>query len=112
MKKYFGMLVVSIMMFASVGMANALDSVLTWTNTATTYGIQIEKSSSINGTYVMINQTAPNVSMFTDSSNVAGDTSCYRIAYFNTSGVGPYTGAVCKTFPLVPTQTPAGLGVN
>jgi hypothetical protein len=112
MKKVLSAFVVAMVMFVGVGMASALDAVLEWTNTATTYGIQVEKSTSINGTYVLLHQTAPNVSTYTDSSNAPGDVACYRVAYFNASGVGPRTGGVCKSFPTVPTQTPAAFGVN
>ena len=101
-----------VLLFGSVGLAYALDSNLTWTNPVTTFGVQVEKASSVGGTYVMINQTAVNATSYTDTDNVAGATACYRIAYFNTSGVGPYATSVCKTFPQIPTQTPANFGVN
>lgn len=92
--------------------AGTLSATLTWQNTETTDGIQIEKSANIAGTYTIIKQTAANVTTYVDATNAAGDTACYRIAYFNTSGVGPYAGPVCKTFPIVPTQAPATFGVN
>lgn len=92
--------------------AFALDAVLTWTNTASTFGVQVERAPSIGGTYTMINQTAINASTYTDSSNVAGTTSCYRIAYFSVSGVGSYTTAVCKSFPAIPAQVPTSFAVN
>jgi hypothetical protein len=92
--------------------AFALDAILTWTNSSSTHGIQIERSATIGGTYSVINQTAANVSTYTDSTNIAGTTSCYRIAYFNTSGVGPYTTPYCKSFPVVPTQLPGAFAVN
>lgn len=119
MKKLLGAVALVLCMVGSVVgsvysvEAGTLPATLTWSNpTDITDGIQVEKSASVTGTFVIVNQTAVNVTTYTDATNAAGDTSCYRIAYFNTSGVGLYAGPVCKTFPTVPTVAPATFGVK
>ena len=58
-----------VLVFGSVGSVFALDSNLVWTNPVATFGIQVEKSASISGTYVMINQTAVNAISYKDTNN-------------------------------------------
>lgn len=88
-----------------------LQAVLDWGNPDdTTDKIQVEKGISrtgtFTGTFASMGQLPPSTITFVDSLNSPGDTACYRIAYVNASGVGPYAGPVCKTFPALPTQTP------
>lgn len=98
---------------SGVDAAGTLAATLVWTNPVDiTDGVQVEKSNSVSGIFTTIKQTAGNTVQYVDATNSPGDTACYRVAYFNTSGVGPYAGPVCKTFPTVPTQAPASFGVN
>jgi hypothetical protein len=93
--------------------AGTLPSTLSWANPVDiTDGIQIEKAASLTGAFTIIKQTAANIVTYIDATNSPGDNSCYRIAYFNTSGVGGYAGTVCKSFPQIPAQVPATFGVN
>ena len=93
--------------------AGTLVSTLAWANPLNVVdGIQIEKSSSLTGVYSTLRQVAAGSVGYSDGTNGAGETACYRIAYYNTSGVGPYLGPLCKTFPTIPTQTPATFSVN
>lgn len=84
--------------------AQSLTAKLTWTNVDTTNRIQVEKSTSPTGTFVIIQTLDPGTATFTESAaGIPGSQVCYRVAYYNTSGVGPYSNVACKTFPLVPT---------
>lgn len=102
------------LLFLFIGSADAgtLTATLTWTNPDTIDGIQVEKSNSPTGTFGILNQIAAGTTTYADTTNSPGDQSCYRIAYFNSSGVGPYAGPVCKVFPTVPTQTPGSFVVK
>lgn len=114
MKKllYFGVLVALFGMYSMGNAAGTLKSSLAWTNTDTTNGVQVEKASSSTGVFTMLKQLLANTVSYDDVTNGSGETACYRMAYYNTSGVGPYSFVVCKTFPTVPTQAPAAFTVN
>ncbi len=95
------------------GQAQSLDANLQWANPVDiTDSIQVEKSTSLTGSFALLKQLAPNTITYTDSTNSQGTTGCYRVAYFNTSGVGPYVGPVCKTFPQTPQTAPSSLTVK
>ena len=101
--------VLTLLLTSSVyAQAGTLPAQLDWTNPLDlTDGVQVEKGASLTGPFVSIRQLPAASTTFTDLTNSAGTTACYRLAYFNTSGVGPYAGPVCKTFPAVPSQAPA-----
>lgn len=106
---FFGLVV--IMACFSVGLAEAqasagLNSVLTWDNVDSINPIQIEKGASLEGPFSFLATVVPNTVTFMDESNTPGENSCYRLAYANTSGVGPYSNVVCKLFPTLPTAAP------
>jgi hypothetical protein len=92
--------------------AGTLPAQLDWTNPDIVDKIQIEKSASLTGTYTILSQPAAETSAFLDATNAPGDAPCYRLAYVNPSGIGPYAGPVCKTFPAIPTQTPGAFTVR
>lgn len=103
------------LVFASMGLAEAgtLPATLAWSNPIdVTDGIQVEKSASATGTFATIKQVPSGTITFTDAANNPGETACYRVAYFNPSGIGPYAGPICKTFPTIPAQAPATFTVN
>ena len=112
MKMLSSVLVTLVLILPLTSFAGTLPATIAWTNTDTVDGVQIEKSNAPVGTFTTIKQIAALSITFTDPTNAPGDTACYRVAYFNTSGVGPYAGPVCKAFPTVPNQTPAGVTVN
>jgi amino acid transporter len=97
---------------ASFVFAGTLPADLTWSNPDTLDKIQIEKGSSLAGPFATINQVAAGQTSYTDATNAPGDTACYRAAYINSSGIGPYAGPVCKTFPALPSQTPGSFTVK
>lgn len=92
--------------------AGTLPSILNWTNPDTVDKVQIEKAASLTGAFTMLAQIPASTITYLDATNGPGETACYRVAYFTTSGVGPYAGPVCKTFPALPSQAPGALTVN
>lgn len=99
-------------LWSLAAVAGTLSSDLTWQNTDLNNKIQVEKSNNATGIYTVIAQPAAGSTGYSDATNAPGDTACYRVAYFNLSGVGPYAGPVCKTFPALPSQAPASLTVK
>lgn len=101
---------------ASVAMrahAATLPSILEWSNPVdVTDQIRVEKSGSITMPFTKLTDLSANSLTYTDATNGPGDTACYKIAYFNSSGLGPYAGPVCKIFPTVPGQSPATFTVK
>ena len=96
----------------SVGLAEAqsttnLTSVLSWDNSDAMNSIQIEKGPSSDGPFSFLATVVPNTVTFIDEKNAPGEQSCYRLAYANTSGVGPYFNVACKSFPTLPTAAPS-----
>jgi hypothetical protein len=97
----------------SLALAGTLPAQLDWANPVdTTDSIQVEKGSALAGPFAIIKQVAPGVTTYTDATNAPGETACYRVAYDNTSGVGPYAGPVCKTFQAIPSATPTPFTVK
>lgn len=96
-------LALPLLVFAQAG---TLPAQLDWSNPNTTDTLQLEKSSALTGTYSTLNVLTPNTKTYLDATNNPGSTSCYRLAYKSTSGIGPYAGPVCKTFPAIPSETP------
>jgi hypothetical protein len=92
--------------------ANTLPAQLTWSNPDTTDKIQVEKGPAAAGTFTTIAQLPALTTTYLDATNAPGDNNCFRVAYFNASGVGPYAGPVCKNFPALPTQTPGAFIVQ
>lgn len=93
--------------------ASTLSAQLDWSNPVdVTDSVQVEKSSTLAGTYSVLKQLPANSITYTDATNAPGSTACFRVAYFNTSGIGAYAGPVCKTFPATPTQTPSSFTVK
>lgn len=93
--------------------AGILPADLVWSNPVDTVnGIQVEKGSIASGPFVMLSQVPAGSTAYHDGTNGAGETACYRVAYFNTAGVGPYSPTVCKNFPLLPTAAPVGFSVR
>lgn len=114
MKEKIFVLCMAVLSIASIAFAQAgtLPAQLDWSNPNTVDGIQVEKGGSLTGAFSMLKQLPANALTYTDATNNPGTTSCYRLGYFNTSGIGPYAGPVCKTFPAVPSQTPATFTVK
>jgi hypothetical protein len=112
MKEILSVAVLLLSFIAGPVFAGTLPAQLTWTNTDANDSIQIEKGPALTGNFAAINQVVPGTTGYTDATNAPGDTACYRVAYFNTSGIGPYAGPVCKTFPALPAQAPATFTVK
>jgi hypothetical protein len=104
-------LVLGMLMVGTV-YAGTLQATLSWTNADTLNSIQVEKGNSATGTFSMLVQLAPNTITYVDATNVPSEVSCYRVAYFNNSGVGSYAGPVCKTFQALPSQSPGSFTVK
>ena len=100
------------LLFAVPVQAGTLASVLSWTNPDTTDGIQIEKASSCAGAFTVLKSVPAGTTSYTDATNAPGDTPCYRVAYVNSSGIGPYAGPTGKVFPPIPAQAPTSLQVQ
>ena|SRR5712692_9312829 len=98
--------------FGASAFAGTLPSTLDWTNPDTVDKIQIEKAASLTGAFTTLAQVPASTLTYLDATNGPGETACYRVAYFTTSGVGPYAGPVCKTFPALPSQAPGALTVK
>jgi hypothetical protein len=92
--------------------AGTLQSHLDWTNTDTTNGIWVDKGPTLTGPFNMLVQLPAGTITYTDSTNAPGQTSCYRVAYFNVSGIGSWAGPVCKTFVPISSQTPGTFTVK
>ena len=104
-----GFMALPLLAFAQAG---TLPATLDWTNPDIVNGLQVEKSNSATGTFTSIKQLPAKTITFTDATNAPGDTACYRVAYFNTSGMSPYAGPVCKTFPASPQTAPSSLTIK
>ena len=71
---------------------------LAWADNSTNEnGFGIERKTGTNGTFARIAKVAANVTSYSDSSVVAGNTYCYRVNAFNTVGASGYTNEACKT---------------
>jgi hypothetical protein len=92
--------------------AGTLQSDLSWTNTDSINKIQVVKGSGTVGTFTEIAQVLAGQTTYTDATNNPGETACYKVAYINSAGVGPYAGPVCKTFPPLPSATPGTFQVR
>ena len=92
--------------------SGTLPAQLDWINSDTLNPIQIEKGSALSGPFTKIVTVPAGTITDTDATNAPGDTACYRVAYANPSGVGPYAGPVCKTFPTIPVQSPGTFTVK
>lgn len=105
-------IILALVALVNLASAGSLPSEITWTNPDLINKIQIEKGPSFVGPFVTINQVMAGQTLYTDATNEPGETACYRLAYVNASGIGPYAGPVCKTFPALPLQTPEMLTVK
>ena len=93
--------------------AGTLPADLSWSNPINTVDqIQIEKSGVQSGPYTVIVTMPAGATSYQDATNNPGSTQCYRAAYLNSSGVGPYAGPVCKTFPALPASSPGAFTVK
>lgn len=90
----------------SYAQAATLQAVLTWQDSDTTDSVQIDKAPASSGPWATLSTVAPGVLTYTDATNAPGQTACYRVENFNSSGNGPSSNVVCKTFPSVPTVAP------
>jgi Chitobiase/beta-hexosaminidase C-terminal domain/Putative collagen-binding domain of a collagenase len=71
---------------------------LAWTdNSDNEDGFGIERKTGTNGTFSRITTVAANVTSYSDSGVVAGNTYCYRVNAFNAAGTSGYTNEACKT---------------
>ena len=87
---------------------------LAWTNTATVYDVAIERGSAPQGPFADRAISAPGTVDYTDAGPfLQGEQVCYRLAYQNSVGKGPYSNVACKTFPiLAPVESPSSLTVR
>jgi hypothetical protein len=91
---------------ASTSEAGTLTAVLTWQNTDTTDAVQIDRAPASAGPFTKLSTVPAGTLTYTDATNNPGDTVCYRVENFNSSGNGPSSNVACKTFPPVPTVAP------
>lgn len=91
---------------ASMSEAGTLTAVLTWQNSDTTDAVQIDRGPASTGPFAKLSTVPAGVLTYTDATNNPGDTVCYRVENFNSSGNGPSSNVACKTFPPVPTVAP------
>ena len=68
-------------------------------------GFAIQRKTGTNGTFAQLATVATNVTSYTDSALIAGNTYCYRLNAFNGTGPSAYTNEVCKTVNNAPTPT-------
>ena len=107
-----GLFAISLLCASVSVQAGTLPSDLSWTNTDSVNKVQVVKGPAIAGPFIEIAQVAAGLASFTDATNTAGDTACYKVAYINSSGPGTYAGPVCKTFPAVSQQVPGAFQVR
>lgn len=109
-----GLFGVCLILMASMAFAQAgtLPAQLDWSNTDTADTIQVEKGPALTGPFTVLNILPANTATYLDGTNSAGTLACYKVAYKSSSGIGPYAGPVCKTFPAIPSQAPASFTVK
>jgi len=93
-------------LFGESAEAQALSATLAWDNADTTDQVRVDKASSSSGTFNTLTTLPAGTLTYTDTTNVAGSTPCYRVENVNSSGAGPSSNVVCKAFPPMPTVAP------
>ena len=79
---------------------------LTWSdNSSNETGFKIERRTGTTGTFAQVATTGANVASYTDTTAVAGTTSCYRVRAYNAAGNSAYTLEQCAPEPAMPTVT-------
>ena len=68
-------------------------------------GFAIQRKTGTTGTFAQLATVATNVTSYTDSAVIAGNTYCYRVNAFNGTGPSAFTNEVCKTVNNAPTPT-------
>lgn len=103
-----------ILFVASVAFAATGTAVIQWTNTSSTFPLHLERASSAAGPWTQIADIPASTSTYTDNNLVIPGTVCYRLAYYNAGGNGPYSivdANSCKTFVSPPTMAPGGVTI-
>ncbi|QKZ13136.1 fibronectin type III domain-containing protein [Spirosoma sp. KUDC1026] len=72
-------------------------------------GFQIERASSVTGTFSKIADVGANTTMFSDQNLTASTQYCYRIRTVNAAGTSGYTDVQCATTPAPPVGAPQNL---
>lgn len=104
----FGVLLGVVLAVIAVPLAQAgtLPSLLTWTTTDTVDAVQIDKGAASAGPFTKLATVAAGVKTYTDATNSAGTTACYRVEHVSGAGLGPVSNVACKVFPSVPAVAP------
>jgi hypothetical protein len=69
---------------------------LSWTDNATDEtGFQIERSTTLTGTYTLLATVAANIATYNDLTTTAGSQYCYRVRAINGTGPSSFAGPTC-----------------
>lgn len=90
-------------------------NVLSWTDNSTNESnFAIERKPGLiaaPGTFVEIAQVGTNVTTYTDSTVVEGQSYTYRVAALNGTAKSPYSNLADRTVPFTVPAAPSGLTV-
>jgi hypothetical protein len=101
-----------VLMAVPVWAVDSLQTTVAWKNVDTSRKIQLEKGPATTGPFMILAQLEANTTSYLDTKNAPGEKACYRMAYFDDAGFGPFSTPKCKTFTVTSTSPPSTVTVK
>lgn len=97
MRHAFMLLILSaLLLFPMTALAATGTAIVVWTNTDTVNSVRLEQAQTVAGPFQLLTALPPGATSYSVSGLTVPSTVCFRAAYTNTAGIGPYSNVACK----------------
>jgi hypothetical protein len=89
-------------------------AVVRWDNTDTINSVRLEQAQTVAGPFQLLTVLPPDATSYSVSGLTVPSTVCFRAAYVNPIGIGPYSNVACKDLVAgsSPPTTPSNVTVT